>query len=139
MTTIRIGLWVISTLVLVTWSFGSLLVAQENASPQVELVVTTDVADREPVASETEGFSPDVGELVAWTRITGAANTTVEHVWTYQDNEVVIPLEIGGSPWRTWSRKTIPATWTGEWRVEVRDASGSVLADATFTIGGSPQ
>jgi hypothetical protein len=46
-----------------------------------------------------------------------------------------IELRIGGSPWRTWSRKTIPADWTGGWRVEVRDAGGAVLQRIDFTIG----
>jgi hypothetical protein len=74
--------------------------------------------------------------VVAWTRVTGAANTTIEHVWRHGDHELVVPLEIGGSPWRTWSRKNIPPEWDGEWTFEVRDADGQVVSTTTFTVGG---
>jgi len=39
---------------------------------------------------------------------------------------------VGGSPWRTWSRKEMRAGDAGPWTVEARDASGRVLATATF-------
>jgi hypothetical protein len=42
---------------------------------------------------------------------------------------------MGGSPWRTWSSKTIPPEWSGEWSVEIRDASGAVLETVGFTVG----
>jgi hypothetical protein len=128
----------ISTAVLLSAILGAGVEAAQNEQPQVELVVATDVSDREPVGG-AESFRADVGELVAWTRVTGAAGTTIDHVWRYQEDETAIPLDIEGSPWRTWSRKSIPAQWVGEWTVEVRDAGGNVLASAQFTIGdGAP-
>jgi len=57
-------------------------------------------------------------------------------VWSHGPHTFNVPLEIGGSPWRTWSAKTIPPVWTGEWTVEVQDAQGSSIAHATFTIEG---
>jgi hypothetical protein len=113
----------------------SLLDAQEQAAVTAEVVIAQDVQDREPVGG-AEAFPEDVGQLVAWTLVTGAANTTIEHVWKHLDNEFVIPLEIGGSPWRTWSRKTVPAEWDGAWTFEVRDAAGVVVSTTTFTVGG---
>ena len=101
-----------------------------------EIVIARSVQDREPVGAGEE-FPSNVGQLTGWTRVTGAANTTIEHVWRYQGMENVIPLSIGqGSPWRTWSRKTIPSDWTGQWTFEVRDADGNVMATTTFTVGG---
>lgn len=101
-----------------------------------EIVIARSVQDREPVGAG-EDFPSNVGQLTGWTRVTGAANTTIEHVWRHQGNENVIPLSIGqGSPWRTWSRKTIPSDWTGQWTFEVRDAGGNVIATTTFTVGG---
>ncbi len=108
-------------------------VATQEA-PEVELVIAIDVGERQPTGEGTE-FPADVGELVAWTRVTGLANTTVRHVWRHQGHEEVIELSVGGSPWRTWSRRTIPAEWTGAWTVEVLDAQGNVLATAEFTVG----
>jgi hypothetical protein len=104
--------------------------------PDVALVIAIDVLERQPVGEGTE-FSSDVAQLVAWTRVTGLADTTVRHVWRHQGHERVLELTVGGSPWRTWSRKNIPAAWTGDWSVEVLDAQGNVLATAEFTVGGS--
>jgi hypothetical protein len=108
------------------------IAAQE--APEVELVIALDVQERQPTGEGTE-FSADVGQLVAWTRVTGLANTTVRHVWRHQEHEEVIELSVGGSPWRIWSRRTIPAEWTGAWTVEVLDAQDNVLATAEFTVG----
>ncbi len=46
-----------------------------------------------------------------------------------------VELQVGGSPWRTWSKKTVPPDWTGAWHVEVRDAAGTVLKRIDFTVG----
>ena len=111
------------------------LVAQQQMV-DAQIVIALSVADREPVGAGEE-FPSDVGQLAAWTRVAGAANTTIEHVWRQQGNENVIPLSIGQGPqWRTWSRKTILSDWTGQWTFEVRDADGNVIATTTFTVGG---
>ena len=117
---------------------ASPLAAQEMADEGVtaEIVIATGVEDREPVGEATE-FPADVGTVYAWTRISGAANTTIQHVWRFGDHEFPVSLNIGnGSPWRTWSTKSIPAEWDGEWTLEVRDADGNVVASTTFTVGG---
>ena len=63
-----------------------------------EIVIARSVQDREPVGAGDD-FPSNVGQLAGWTRVTGAANTTIEHVWRYQGMENVIPLRIGqGSP-----------------------------------------
>src|SRR5439155_14647587 len=84
-------------------------------------------------------FTPDVGQVVCWTKLSGApsgSETTIHHVWFHGDTQVSdVELHVSGSPWRTWSRKTVPPDWTGAWRVEVRDASGTVLKRIDFTVG----
>lgn len=112
------------------------VVAQQQADTTVtvEIVIAINVEDREPVGG-AEQFPADVGELFGWTRVSGASNMTVEHVWRYQDHELVVPINVGGSPWRAWSTKNIPPEWTGEWTFEVRDDSGNVVASVTFTVG----
>jgi hypothetical protein len=110
--------------------------AQDSAAVKAEAVLARSVVDRVPQDSGTT-FPADVGELVLWTRVTGAAaESVIHHVWMRGEEQVAdIELRIGGSPWRTWSRKTIPADWTGAWRVEVRDGGGAVLQRIDFTIG----
>jgi hypothetical protein len=70
-----------------------------------------------------------------WTKVSGAAGQTVTHVWSHGENEWTVPLQIGAATWRTWSNKTIPTEWTGEWQVEVRDQQGNVLKTLHFTVG----
>jgi len=101
----------------------------------VEAVLARSVVDRAPQDTGV-AFPPDVGALVLWTRVTGGDGQTLNHVWFHGDTEVGnVSLTIGGSPWRTWSRKTIPADATGAWHVEIRDAAGTVLKRIDFTVG----
>jgi hypothetical protein len=101
----------------------------------VEAVLARSVVDRAPQDTGA-AFPPDVASLVLWMRVTGGDGQTLNHVWFHGDTEVGnVPLTIGGSPWRTWSRKTIPADATGAWHVEIRDAAGTVLKRIDFTVG----
>ena len=107
--------------------------AQNTAT--VEAVLAKNVVDRAPQDTGA-AFAPDVGTLVLWMRVTGGGGQTLNHVWFHGETEVGnVPLTIGGSPWRTWSRKTIPADATGAWHVEIRDAAGTVLKRIDFTVG----
>lgn len=110
------------------------LAAQETGV-SVEIAIGRDVVDRQPVDTASV-FPADVGKLWCWTRVSGAEGTTIEHVWLRGAEEMAaVPLNIGGSTWRTYTSKNIEPSWTGEWRVEVRDANGNVLAAKTFTVG----
>ncbi len=99
----------------------------------VEMVIARDIADRMPVDSAST-FQAGIARVACWTRVSGAAGTTIHHVWIHNGQEFPVPMEIGGSPWRVWSTKVIQRDWTGDWRVEVRNASGTVLATSSFTI-----
>ena len=81
-------------------------------------------------------FAVGVGKLYCYTKVSGATTaTTIKHVWYFGDTVVhTMELSLGGSPWRTWSNKTIPATWTGTGKVEVQDASGTVLKTVNFVV-----
>jgi len=107
----------------------------DSQNVSVDAVLARNVVDRVPQDSGT-AFPADVGTVVLWMRVSGADGHTLTHVWFYGDTEVGnVPLTIGGSPWRTWSRKTIPPEATGAWHVEVRDAAGAVLKRIDFTVG----
>lgn len=107
-------------------------------SLSVEVVLTRMVLDRMPQDTVTALPTPAATDsLFLWTRVTGGEpGTVLHHVWFRGDEEVAdVELNVGGSPWRTWSKKTIPAEWTGAWRVEVRDGMGNVLQTVPFTVG----
>jgi hypothetical protein len=125
---------------------AAVLAAQDStavppaATPRLtvaEAVTAKAVVDRVPQDTGST-FPADVGVVMCWTRITDAtAGATLHHVWFHGDTQVGdVELTVGGSPWRTWSRKTIPAGATGAWHVEVRDGSGNMLRRVDFTIGG---
>jgi hypothetical protein len=100
-----------------------------------EAVVARSVVDRQPQDTGT-AFPADVGQLICWTKVTGAGGAAIHHVWFHGDTQVGdVELQVAGSPWRTWSRKTVPPDWTGAWHVEVRDAAGTVLKRLDFTVG----
>jgi hypothetical protein len=108
--------------------------ADVAAQVEVEASVAASIVDRMP-ENPTTTFPADVGTVYAWSRVTGAAATTLQHVWIHDGQEHPVSLEIGGSPWRTWSSKEIPAEWSGDWTVEIRDATGTVLETLSFTVG----
>lgn len=110
--------------------------AQSNIT--VSTVLTSSIMER--AAQDTIVNIPIPAEadtVYLWTRVSGAEpGTVLHHVWFKGDEQVAdVELTINGSPWRTWSRKTILAGETGPWRVEVRDAAGTVLQTVSFTVG----
>ena len=117
--------------------FVPLVSSAQTELTVAEAAIAPEVVDRTPVGADTT-FASDVGRLYCWTRITGAeGETTVHHVWFHGDEERAdLELSVGASSWRTWSNKTIMPEWTGDWRVEVRDADGNVLETIRFTISG---
>lgn len=108
--------------------------AQETGPVVTEAAVGTSVAERQ-LQGAADSFPATVGTLYCFTKIGQTqAGATVEHVWYHGDVEVGRKqLNIGGSPWRTWSTKLIPADATGDWRVDVV-ADGKVLKSVPFKV-----
>lgn len=109
--------------------------AAPAANVSVEAVLARTLVDRAP--QDTGSAFPDsVGTVVLWMRVSGANGQTLHHVWFHGNDQVGdVALTVGGSPWRTWSRKTIPADAKGAWHVEIRDEAGTVLKRIDFTVG----
>jgi hypothetical protein len=109
-----------------------------HADPIVRtLAVGTGVADR-ALTGAADHFPADVGQLYAHlTLANDGAPAPVTLVWMRAGKEVQrVDLTAGTAPrWRTWAHKRITA---GEWRVEVRDAAGAVLAGTNFVVAPGP-
>ena len=104
-------------------------------APSVELAVGKSIASGNPVDTASS-FGADVGQVAAWSRVTGlAAGSKITHLWIHGADSSKVELNIGGSPWRTYSRKTIPADATGDWTIEVLGPDGAKLATKTIKIG----
>jgi hypothetical protein len=100
-----------------------------------EMTFCTGVEERAPVGAADE-FTGDVGHVCCFTRIIGAQDpTTIYHVWIYDNKEMAkVELAVNSAAWRTWSTKRILDSWTGDWRVEVQTADGTVLKSSGFTV-----
>lgn len=98
-----------------------------------EFGVGTGVVERRLVGS-SDSFAMGT-EVVFWTRVVGGRpGDVIRHVWSHEGRVIgIAELAIGGSHWRTHSRRTLEAGSRGAWVVEARDASGRVLARSSFT------
>ncbi len=132
---------VLLSFVLAVLPLTQISIAQEEGAEglRIERLVactSVDLETREPVGVG-ESFPEDVGRLVAFTSIAGAGEgTSITHAW-YRKGSLVarVSLDVRGDRWRTWSSKTIPADWAGDWEVAVLDADGKELARIEFKVG----
>jgi len=91
--------------------------------------VGTGVENREIVG---EGTTFAEGQVACLTKVQTTAPTTLHHVYSVDGKEINdIALNVNGSPWRTWSRKTV---WPGAWKVEIKDDAGAVLKSIDFEV-----
>lgn len=94
----------------------------------------TGVVDREP-QGVAESFKADVGKVYCWTKVTGAEGTEITHAWYKGEERMAeVKLSVKYPSTRTWSAKTIPADGTGDWRVDVIAADGTVLKSLPFKV-----
>lgn len=104
-------------------------------APSAEVAVAKSVQSGMPVDTAST-FDASVGTIVGWSRVTGlGAGSRITHLWIHGADSSKVELNIGGSPWRTYSRKTIPANATGDWTLEVLSPDGTRLGSRTFKIG----
>jgi hypothetical protein len=108
--------------------------AQDGQGPTVEATIGTAVQDRS-LQGESETFPASVGTVYCYTKIGKTrAGDAVEHVWYHGSDEVGrVKLNIGASPWRTWSSKVVPPEATGAWHVDVVQ-DGKVLKTVAFKV-----
>jgi len=104
-----------------------------KAAATAEVSVGTSVADR-ALAGAAESFPKGTEKLYCFSKITGAENSEVEHVWYKGDAEQGrVKLKVGGSPWRTYSSKTLGTEASGDWRCDVVQ-DGKVLQSVKFKV-----
>jgi hypothetical protein len=107
-----------------------------TARPRVERdLLATAVVNREPTKAPFP-IPPQVGRLYYFTEVVDVGSPkTLLHIWYWRNRYITsVLLKVRGTRYRTWSYKTIPPTWTGEWRVEARTPDGKVLSSKTFIV-----
>lgn len=103
-----------------------------------QIEIGTGIENRTLIGADST-FSSDVNTLYCFTKINGAEKSPVlKHIWYYENEEKAsIDLTIRTNSFRTWSSKKIWKSWIGEWRVEVIDENGEILASKKFVIEGA--
>jgi hypothetical protein len=79
---------------------------------------------------------PDQTEALYYlTELRGMAGQTVTHRWEYR-GEVVAERDyvVGGNRWRVFSEQPVGFEQTGDWRVAVSAADGSLLEERRFSV-----
>lgn len=104
-----------------------------KAGASAEAAVGTSVSEKALVGA-AESFPAGTGRLACFARIMNATDTDVEFVWYKGDVEQGrVKQSVKGSPWRTWSTKTLPANAAGDWRCDVVQGD-RVLQSVKFRI-----
>lgn len=114
--------------------------AEQAAAPASDLTIARmeiagSVENREPVGIAAT-FPADTEKVYCFLEFRDMKQeTTVNVVWTLGLNEMAsVPLTIKPyAKFRTWANKTIGGM-RGDWKVEVKDESGTVLKSATFKV-----
>ena len=106
---------------------------QAGAAASAEVTVGTGIENRALVGA-AETFALSAGKVFCLSKVSNASGAEVEHVWYKGDSEVArVKLAVNGSPWRTYSSKTLGEDGAGDWRCEVV-LNGTVLQTARFKV-----
>ena len=100
-------------------------------------VLTTDVVDREPVnvLKNDVKLAQISSSLSFFSELRNMQGQAVRHQWYYQGQQLAsIELAVSSPRFRTYSTKNIMPEQLGDWRVEVIDADGNLLAQKEFRI-----
>lgn len=98
--------------------------------------LTSAIQNNEPVDKIT-ALANDQTRIYFFTDVRNLGGQKITHRWEYKGKVMSeIPLDVGGSPWRTYSSKTLDPSWTGEWKVTAVDGTGNTLSATTFTYSG---
>lgn len=108
------------------------------AKPMIERAqFTSAILDREPV-DEITHYDSSTGSVYFFTELLNFEGITATHRWIYNGEiKFELSFKIRGPRWRVYSQKTLPADWTGDWRVEVVNGDGTVLAGYNLVHSGT--
>jgi hypothetical protein len=122
--------WSGALLLAAVLAFTPLASNAQDALTVAEVRLGKGVQDRQ-ITEEATAFAVNE-KAYLWMRVTGGSGQSIKVEWRNADFTDVVTLNIGGSPWRTWSSKTLAKT--GDWKVTVTDAGGEVLSETAFQV-----
>jgi hypothetical protein len=99
-------------------------------SASADVKAAKGVENKEPV--EPGGEFTAGTKVWIWSKVHGAKDTEVKHVWKKDGKESwSATLKVKTDHWATYSRRTVKP---GQYTVEVVGADGSKLGEASFTV-----
>ncbi|HTP13056.1 MAG TPA: DUF2914 domain-containing protein [Bacteroidota bacterium] len=114
----------------------AVLPAQEKSAKGLKVTeakLGKDVQNKK-IVDTTSTFALDE-KAYLWMRLTGGPADSITVTWKTGSQTYPSRLNVGGTPWRTWSYKTLADT--GAWTVTVTDAEGNVLKEMNFEVTGA--
>jgi hypothetical protein len=108
--------------------------AKPAAGASAEVKVGTGI-EKMALQGEAPSFKVAAGtKLYVWTKVTGAADSTVTVVFTMGDRTSKQELKVPRSPYRTNAYRTFRKGDEGEWTVKVMGPQDVELGVATFKV-----
>jgi hypothetical protein len=117
--------------------FVGIFSGQSFAIEVNQIHICKDVIDLAPIEVDSS-FDAYVGKLFCFTKIVNvtAPPTQIYHVWFYENAEIArVPLDIGGTQWRTYSSKVIAPSMVGNWQVLVLGPDENIIESVEFIVG----
>jgi len=101
----------------------------------LKLVICKGLDGRDPQDPVTTAKLGD--SVVGWSQIRSEnGDTNITHRWQLDGKTVAdVPLAVKGSPYRTWSRKTLSEA--GNWSLQVLNSDGQVLQETSVSVSAN--
>src|SRR5262245_54997749 len=100
----------------------ALVIAQEGGRTQeiqIARAVMARTVEQKELVGEASSFPRDVGQIVCFTQIAAPSDPSLFHVWRHGAAlHARVQLSVQAGSFRTWSRKRIHPSWTGDWTVD---------------------
>ena len=130
----KLGTFLFAALLLI-FALGPSYAMDDPGFAIKRMVTSENIADKEPVNS-ADIFPAATDRVYCFLETADIEeDTTVHFIWYLEGREMTkisLPLQ-KGRRWRTYSSKKV-AGLTGNWKVELQEASGIVLNTITFKI-----
>lgn len=97
-------------------------------------IISSSVKTNEPVGTINDIiFDNNIATVYAFSEVSNLNNTTLYYIWSLDDKDVAkVKVNVGGNRWRSYSSKFIQPNMHGEWKVELQNGQGEILAINRF-------
>ncbi|MEH6452499.1 MAG: DUF2914 domain-containing protein [Psychromonas sp.] len=75
----------------------------------------------------------DIATVYAYSEVKGLKGSTLYYIWSFDGKKVAkVRVDVGADHWRSYSSKYIQPNMQGEWKVELQNGQGEVIAINQF-------